>query len=143
MKYVLLTVAAVILLTACGCHEQAPTVVIDPVDTDAVTTTTVRQEIIDRQLVLTDLLHLNGATMKWSWLESYFHQKTSDTTAEFAVESNNDPSIKATLYVTFDAATNTITQADVTYADVTASMLSDNDGDLYPVMRKMLEAETE
>ncbi len=151
MKRLMIVLTAAILLMLCGCREK-PSVLIEPVETegtnttvagdgDAATKPTEKKEIVDKQLVFTDLMQMNSTAMKWSWLEPYYHEKTSDTTAEFTVASNNDPSITATLYVTYDVTANTVSRADVTYNGVTASVLSDNDADLFPVMREMVEAE--
>lgn len=149
MKRLMIVLTAAILLMLCGCREK-PSVLIEPVETEGTNTTVAgdttaptaaKPELIDKQLVFTDLMMLNNMHMKWSWFEPYDHELTSDTTARFTVASNNDPDILAVLDITFDVGTDAILQAELSYDGVTANVMTDNDLELYPVMRKMVEAE--
>ena len=119
----ILTVTAVALaMSAC---YQPPGGVIDNTDS-----TTTRHEATptvpakDGQLTLSLLLGLMKPEMTWSQLSPYTHSNVDDTHATFAVADNYGK--ECTLTVTYDAAADTVSQADLSYGDASVSVLTDN-----------------
>lgn len=93
--------------------------------------------IPEDQLRFTDLLTLNATHIPWSWLEPYQHTLIGDNTAQFTIALNTDPSVVSVMTVTFDKEANEVLTADATYGDVTVSLLTENNGDLLPLLAAM------
>lgn len=129
-----------VLMLLCGmltaCREPSP-VVIQPVDEEDAYTAPPMQTIPEGKMGFMDLMDLNGGGVAWSRFAMYEHTLIDETTAEFEVLLNIDLSVIATLCVTFDAATDTVSQASVSYKDVTVDLMIDNDGELIPLLAAM------
>ena len=121
----ILTVLAV-ALTMSACY-QPPGGVIDDPDTTA---TTAKDEPTptlpakDGQLTLSLLLGIIKSDIKWSQLSPYTHTDTDDAHATFAVADNYGK--ECTLSVTYDAATDAVSEAVLSYKDTSVSVLTDN-----------------
>ena len=78
----------------------------------------------ENQLTLMVLLDLHGPTIAWSSLESYTHTKTGDNTAAFVVADNFGH--ECDFRVTIDPATGNLTEAILSYKDITANVLDES-----------------
>lgn len=128
----LLAVCTAVLCFA-ACQPNTPPVV-DPLDD---TTTTVASTTTasaypthttvparENQLTLMTLLDIHAPVLPWSLLESYDHTKTGDNTAEFVVADNFGHECK--LNVTIDPDSGNLTEAVLSYGDVTANVLDES-----------------
>ena len=124
------TVAALMLLCFTACYQSSPTV-INPVDDPSVTTTTEETFVtrptvaIDPSRLTMDTLYLlHHPDMTWSSLENYEHDMTDDTSATFTVSDKYGAT--CTLDVTYDADSGKLTVADLTFGDVTETILTNS-----------------
>ena len=76
------------------------------------------------QMTLSLLLGVMKADMKWSQISSYNHTDVDDTHATFDVADNYGK--ECTLSVTYDPATDAISEAVLSYKDTSVNVLSDN-----------------
>lgn len=131
----LLLAVSVAVLCFAACKPNTPPVV-DPLDdatttvADTATTTTssypthTTVAARENQLTLMTLLDIHAPVLPWSLLESYDHTKTGDNTAEFVVADNFGHECK--LNVTIDPDSGNLTEAVLSYGDVTASVLDES-----------------
>lgn len=112
-------------VTMCACY-QTPGATI----TDASSTTTTESKTVptfpaaEGQLTLALLMGIMRSDMKWSQIGSYTHTDVDDSHATFAVADNYGK--ECLLSVTYDAATDVISEATLSYEDVSVDVLSDN-----------------
>lgn len=135
--------AAALCLSACKSNKPP---VVEPFDdttttvaADATTTVTYPTHatvaVPENQLTLNMLFALHSTTLPWSALESYNHTKTSDTTAEFVVADTFGH--ECMLYVTIDPDSGNLTVADLTYGDLTVTVLDDKSKGLLKMLREL------
>lgn len=122
-------IAGVCLLTACA---EAPTVTIE----DAVTVTTVPTVAVpEGQLTITKLLSLTGRRLTWSGIAAYNHTATDDTHAVFTVADTYGRD--CTLTVTYDAATDAVSEATLSYGDTAVDITEGRTEDIRTVIMAM------
>lgn len=96
------------------------------------------------QMTLFDLMMIMSETMAWSDIRDYDHTLVTDTNAVFEV--SDEKGNLCTLDVTFDAAADTISKADLTYGDLTLSALTESTSvvrDIMVAIRLATEQPTE
>ncbi len=113
------------LLTACG---EEPNVTIINVEDDEPTTTAPSTATTDPehrgQLTISALMVRTDADMKWSWIKPYDHTVTEEGHALFKV--SNEYGKECDLNVTFDEATDVISEAVLSYGDTSVSVLTED-----------------
>lgn len=129
--------ASAALLAACG---EDPDVVINDAQGNAVTeATTATTQKVYTQMTLSDLLGYMDTQMKWSTIEPHPHTDVDASHATFAVLNDNGK--EAILSVTYDAATDVVSEAVLSYGDVTVNMLSDNTIEMRKILLAMKDKE--
>ncbi len=133
---------AALCLSAC---KQTQPPVVEPFDdttttaADATTTTTYPTHatvaVPETQLTLPMLFSMHSTTLPWSELEPYDHNKTGDNTAEFVVADTFGH--ECTLNVTIDPDSGNLTVADLTYGDLTVTLLDDTSKGLLKMLREL------
>lgn len=122
------TVAGMVLLS--GCNDTPA--VITPSDS---TPTKPTVAVPKTQLTLSDLMAINDPNLTWSRLSVFEHTVGDDGTATFKVSDTYGG--EATLAVEFDAEKDVVTKADLMYEDLTASILTEDNFALMPIMQAM------
>ena len=138
----ILTVTAIVF-TMSACYQPPGGVIVNPDDTPSGETQPTKEEPIptlpaeEGQLTLSLLLGIMKAKMTWSQLASYNHSKVDDTHATFIVADNYGK--ECTLNVTYDTATDAISEAVLSYKDVSVDVLTDNTLVIRSIMLAMNE----
>ena len=128
-----LTAVLCVLTALCLCMTAcftAPDLVINEPDTPAtsaptepiVTKATV--PVPEGQLSLSLIMGIMASDMKWSELSGYAHTTTDDTHAVFTVADGYGKACE--LAVTFDAAADTVSAADLSYGNTSVNILCDD-----------------
>lgn len=120
-------------MTACG-DSPSSTVVIGA-EEDGLTRATVPVDY--GTMTLSDVMAINAPTIKWSKLSLYTHTVTETGSALFSVVDTYGE--EATLTVTYDAATDNVITADLSYGDITVSILTHDNTVLLPILEAMEE----
>lgn len=123
------TVAAMALFA--GCNPDTPAV-ITPSDS---TPTKPTVAVPKTQMTLSDVMAINAPELIWSRLSVYEHTMNDDGTATFMVADTYGG--EATLLVEFDEEKDVVTKADLTFEDLTASILTDDNFAFMPIMKAM------
>lgn len=114
------------LLTACG--EEKPDVTIINVEDGEPTTTAPSTATTDPdhrgQLTVSSLMVRTDENMQWSWIKPYDHTITEEGHALFKV--SNEYGKECDLNVTFDEATDVISEAVLSYGDTSVSVLTED-----------------
>lgn len=125
-RVVSLLVAACLLALLCACSPPMPTISTEPLSSGdgdaAVYTPTLPAPGTPMQL--SDLVGEMGAVMHWSAMKNYEHTRQDVLTALFPVSDGEGH--ECTLTVTFDEAADVLTQATLSYADVSINILTDD-----------------
>lgn len=121
----MLTVLAIAFVMT-ACYQPPGAVITDPNSPSQNTTEapTPTFPAKDGQLTLSLLLGIMKSDMQWSRISPYTHTLNDDTHATFAVADNYGK--ECTLSVTFDAAADKVTEATLSYKDVSVDVLTDN-----------------
>lgn len=122
------------LLTAC---RSTPTVTIDGGTTTQAVPTEPTVPVPDGNMSIEALMARMGTTMTWSSLAEYTHTDVDAANAVFPVYDARGNS--CTLSVTYDAASDTVQEATLTYADTTVSVMTDDTMALRTIMLAMNE----
>lgn len=152
---------AVLMCTVCLCFTscyQAPPTIIDPVDDTATSTTAdinsnspdvteTEETYVTRptvavpaeQLTIPVLIKLHDVSMPWSAIEGYAHDMTGDNTAHFAVADGYGE--ECSLDVVIDLESGLLTEATLTYGDVSETILTHRIQGINRIMLLMSEAE--
>lgn len=128
--------ATILLVAACAltaCGDSTDVVVTTPTDTATPT-----EPVPLGQMTLADLTRLMKPTMAWSAIKMYDHTAVDATHAVFEVSDGNGN--LCTLNVTFDEATDTISQADISYGDLTLNALTDSTAVIRDIMVAIRQA---
>lgn len=128
---VLTVVALCALMTSC---YEAPPTVIDPVD-DTTTTTLVpvEEETGPLKPTVSDVFVLNSTELAWDDLKIFEHTMTGDNTAHLDVVGNTGN--VCSLDVVIDPESGLLTEATITYGDMTQTLLTDDYFDLVSIIR--------
>ncbi len=148
MKYIFRLTAAVLACVALcavmtACYEAPPTV-IDPVD-DTVTTTTApvgdepSESDAPEKPTVDDVFVLNSTTLAWKDLSVFEHTMTGDNTAHLDVVAKNGN--VCALDVVIDPESGLLTEATISYKDMTQTLLTDDYFDLIGIIRAVNEAD--
>lgn len=144
MKHILrLAVTVLMCAMLCAamtsCYEAPPTI-IDPVDDTAATTTTTAPTEEQGPLTPTvsDVFILYSTELAWSDLEPFAHTKTGDNTAHFDLVDKYGE--QCALDVVIDPESGLLTEANITYNELTQTLLTDEYADLAEILRAMSEA---
>lgn len=141
MKHFLRLAAAALVFTMLAamtsCY-QAPPTVIDPVDDTGATTTTAP---VDENALLkptvSDVFVLNSTTLSWDELKIFEHTMTGDNTAHLDVVAQNGN--VCALDVVIDPESGLLTEATISYKDLTQTLLTDDYFDLIRIIRAVNE----
>lgn len=132
LTILLCTVA--LCLTSC---YQIPPTIIDPVE-DSPSTTRPTVAVSGAQLTLNILLGIHDDIIPWSTLEGYDHDMISDNAARFTVV--DDYGTECALHVTVDTESGLLTEATLSYGEISESILTDSIVGLSRILRAMSEA---
>ncbi len=132
----ILAVVAVVF-TMSACYQPPGGVIDNPATTPTENEPTPTIPAKEGQLTLSLLLGLMKPDMKWSQLSPYTHSNVDDTHATFAVADNYGK--ECTLAVTYDAAADVISEANLSYGDASVSVLTDNTLVIRTIMLAMNE----
>ena len=129
---VLAVVALCALMTSC---YEAPPTVIDPVDDTPTTTATatVEEETGPLKPTVSDVFVLNSTELSWNDLNVFEHTMTGDNTAHFDIVATNGN--VCSLDVVIDPESGLVTEANITYDDMTQTLLTDDYFELVPIIR--------
>lgn len=132
----LLCVLSVMLVGLCACTGNRPssTVTIDPID-DGGLAGRPTVAVPNGQMTFNDLMALNGTSISWDRISKYTHSMQSGTSAVFYVADTYGEEM--TLQVEFDADQDAVLRADLSYADLTVSLLTDDDAVLVPILQAL------
>ena len=144
MKQILRLAAAVLacaMLCAAmtSCYEAPPTI-IDPVDDTATTTTATTVPEEDEgplKPTVSDVFVLNSTTLSWKDLQVFEHTMTGDNTAHLDVVGNNGN--VCALDVVIDPESGLLTEATISYKDMTQTLLTDDYFELVSIIRAINE----
>jgi len=128
-----------VMLTMAACY-QPPGAVITPGDDTTATTKDAPIPTLpakDGQLTLSLLLGVMKADMKWSQISAFDHTDVDASHATFAVADNYGK--ECTLDVTYDSATDVISQATLSYKEQSVDVLTDNTLVIRTIMLAMNE----
>ena len=118
----------VMTISFTACYQQAPTF-IAPVD-EVEQTTTTEETFVTRptvalpeaRLTLDELIRIHNDEMPWSSLEGFEHEMIDDETAHFVVSDNYG--VECSLDVTIDWDSEYLTEATLSYGDVSEDILT-------------------
>ncbi len=123
---------ALLTVSLTSCFNEAPTAIItdeqnqpqtpDTPATSATTRPTVA--VPEEQLTLNDLMGVMSESMKWSDISGFEHTLTDDTHATFVVADGYGKT--CTLNAVFDAASDTLSQAELIHGDTVVNVLTNN-----------------
>ncbi len=140
---VCITIALILSLSACF---ETPDVIISEEpnasdSTDATVTTTPQTKVTfpakEGQLTLSLLMSVMSSNMKWSELSPFTFSAVDDTHASFTVADNYGK--ECTLDVVYDAASDTVSEATLSYGDASVNVLTDNTLVIRTIMLAMNE----
>lgn len=133
----LLCAAAILVIALCtlaACGDDTDVVINSP-DTAATTTTA---PVPLGPMTLENLTREMAPDMTWSAIKMYDHTVVDSNHARFEVRDDNDN--VCTLDVTFDEAADTVSQADLTYGELTVSVLTDSTAPIRDIMVAIRQA---
>lgn len=134
----LLCAATILLIMLCslaGCGDQSDAVITAP---DEPTTTAPTQPVPLGPMTLEDLTRIMSPAMTWSEIMMYDHTAVDDTHATFEVSDQSGN--KCTLAVTYDAIADIVTVADLSYGELTYSVLTDSTAPIRDIMVAIRQA---
>lgn len=129
--YLLMLCVLCTVLTACG----EPTVTLGGDTPSEPTTPTVA--VPAGQMTVSALMGRMGTTMTWSSIASYTHTEVDATHATFRVADTYGK--ECTLTVTYDEATDTVTEATLSYGETTVNVMTDDTLVMRTIMLAMNE----
>ena len=133
----LLCAATILLIALCslaGCGDNSDAVISTP--TDAVTEPTAPVPL--GPMTLEDLTRIMSPNMTWSDIMMYDYTAVDDTHATFEVSDANGN--VCTLAVTYDAVADVVTVADLSYGELTYSVLTDSTAPIRDIMVAIRQA---
>lgn len=119
-----LCVLAMLTMTACFKPSNVTVQTGEEATQTQPTETRVTVAVPKGQLTVELLMAVVDADTAWTELNSYTHTLTDESHATFTVMSSDGK--ECTLVAAFDAATDKVTEATLSYGDVTADILSDD-----------------
>ena len=128
----------ILLIALCslaGCSDNTDAVITTPSDTVATEPTA---PVPLGPMTLEDLTRIMSPAMTWSDIMMYDHTAVDDTHATFEVSDQSGN--KCTLAVTYDAVADIVTVADLSYGDLTFSVLTDSTAPIRDIMVAIRQA---
>lgn len=114
---------AVLCLCAAACRET-PTVTVDSGDATQTDQTLPTVAVPDGQMTISALMGRMGPDMTWSSIAAYTHTDEDASHAVFQVADTYGK--ECTLRVTYDAQTDTVSEATLSYKNTTVSVMTND-----------------